>query len=61
MVAQCGIEVDSNDSEKLCNNVVRLLVGGKNGNTMGKLAYQLYGERFTTNKFLARFSEAITS
>ena len=61
VVAQCGIEVDSNDSEKLCNNVVRLLVGGKNGNTMGKLAYQLYGERFTTNKFLARFSEAITS
>ena len=61
VVGQCGIEVDSNDSEKLCDNVVRLLVGGKIGNTMGKVAHRLYGERFTSNKFLARFSEAINS
>ena len=61
VVGQCGIQVDSNDSETLCDNVVRLLVGGKIGNTMGKVAYRLYGERFTSNKFLARFLEAINS
>ena len=59
VVGQCGIEVDSNDSEKLCDNVVRLLVAGKLGNTMGKVAHRLYCEKFTTNKFLVRFSEAI--
>lgn len=61
VVGPCGIEVDCNDLKKMCDNVVRLLVGGKTGNKMGKIAYRMYGERFTCNKFLSRFSEVINS
>ena len=59
VVAQCGIEVNSDDHYKLCACVVQLLRSENNGNLIGKLAYRLYSEKFTSNMFLERFSKSV--